>query len=159
MSCGSRPEVWTAALLMALLVRPAAAQNAPPPGWHETQLWMVAVTSSPAAAGVGLGFAHRDGQRSRVGAAIAGGLADGGRAAGRLEVSYHFLLDPYRRAGLAIYGGAGLAVTAIRGDRVRPWLQMALGAETAPASPHSWFVEAGFGGGARIATGWRWRRR
>lgn len=159
MSCGSRPEVWIAAVIAAGCARPAVAQTPAQPGWHETQLWAAGVASRPAVAIAGLGFAHRDAGRSRMSAAIGAGVADGGAPAGRLELSYHFLLDPAKRAGLAIYGGGGVAVSVVRGDRVRPWLQLVLGAETTPAAPHGWFLEAGFGGGARVATGWRWRKR
>jgi hypothetical protein len=158
MSCGSRPEVWIAALIAAALTRPGVAQT-PARGWHETQLWAVAVTSRPAVASAGLGLAWRDAGRTRIGAALAAGVADGGDPAGRLELSWHFLLDPARRAGLAVYGGGGMALTAVRGDHVRPWLQLVLGAETSPAASHGWFFEAGFGGGVRVATGVRWRKR
>lgn len=158
MSCGSRPEVWIAAVIAAAPLRAAAAQ-AVPPGWRETQLFAAVVASRPAVATAGLGLAHRDAGRTRVGAAIAAGVADGGAPAGRIELSYHFLLDPAKRAGLAIYGGGGVAVTMVRGDHARPWLQAVLGAETTPAAAHSWFFEAGFGGGARVATGLRWRKR
>jgi len=141
-------------VLLALAVLPgrAAAQ-----GWREVQVWGVAVGSDPAVAAGGLGFALRDGGRTRIGAALAGGTSDGGRAAGRIEVAWHFLLDPSRRSGLAVYGGGGLAVSLIERDQLRPWVLMVLGVETSPASKHGFFVEAGLGGGVRAALGLRFR--
>ena len=55
MSCGSRPEVWIAAILVAAATRPLMAQ-----GWHETQVWGAAVASRPAVASAGFGIAWRD---------------------------------------------------------------------------------------------------
>ena len=142
-----------AALLIAA-VRPAAAQ-----GWHETQLWGVALASRPAVYGGGLGLAWRDAGRSRIGVAVAGGTTARGTAALRAEATWHFLLDPGRTRGLAVYGGGGLALTAVQDSTVRPFLEATLGVETAPAARVSLFLEAGFGGGARGAVGLRWRKQ
>ncbi len=155
MSCGSRPRVWSLAVSMLLVTaRGAAAQ-----GWHETQLWAVALASRPAIFGGGLGFASRDAGRTRVGFALAGGVAEGTRAAGRAELAWHFLLDPAKRKGLSVYGGGGAAVSLIQSSRVKPYLLLAVGVESAPATPTSWFLEGGFGGGARIAMGLRFRTK
>ena len=155
MSCGSRPEAWiAAALLGAALPGSARAQ-----GWRETQVFAVAVASRPAAGLEGLGFARRDAGRTRIGLALAAGVAEGRRTAGRGELMWHFLLDPAKRAGLAVYGGGGIAVSVVEGSTVRPYAQAVLGAESTPSARHSWFIEAGFGGGARIAIGWRGRSR
>jgi hypothetical protein len=151
----SRPSrAWATPLLLALALLPgrAAAQ-----GWRETQLWGVALASQPALFAGGLGFAVRDAGRTRIGGALAAGTSEGGRATGRLEVAWHFLLDPARRQGLAIYGGGGAAISVIAHGRVRPWVLLVLGAETSPAAKHGFFVEAGLGGGARVAAGVRWR--
>lgn len=155
MSCCSRPEAWIAAVLL-LAARPgvAAAQ-----GWRETQVYAVAAASRPAAGLVGLGLARRDAGRTRIGIALAAGIAEGSRAAGRGEIMWHFLLDPVKRSGLAIYGGAGLAVSLIEGGNARPYAQAVLGAETTPAGRTGWFFEAGFGGGVRGAFGMRIRSR
>lgn len=155
MSCGSRPEVWTLALsLTVTLAAPASAQ-----GWHETQLWAVALTSRPPVYAAGLGLAWRDAGRTRIGVAVAGGVAEGSRAAGRAELAWHFLLDPGKRAGMSVYGGGGVALTLVQAARMRPFLQVLLGVESAPAGRHGWFLEGGFGGGARVATGLRFRTR
>jgi hypothetical protein len=155
MSFGSRPEAWiAAALLLAAWPGAAAAQ-----GMRETQVFAVATASRPAAGLLGLGFAVRDARRTRVGFALAAGVAEGSRAAGRGELMWHFLLDPVKRSGLAIYGGAGVAVSIVEGGNARPWAQAVLGAETTPAGRTGWFFEAGFGGGARAAMGLRFRSR
>ena len=155
MSCGSRPRVWTLALVLLLVTaRGAAAQ-----GWHETQVWAVALASKPAVFGGGLGFAWRDAGRTRIGVALAGGIAEGSRAAGRAELAWHFLLDPAKRKGLSVYGGGGAAITVIQDSRVKPYLLLTLGVESSPAVRTSWFLEGGFGGGGRIATGLRFRTK
>lgn len=154
MSWCSRRSAWIA-LLPALLV-PAAARAQ---GWREAQLWAAAVTSDPLMYGGGIGIAFRDAQRSRVGVAIATGANEDGDAAGRAELTWHFLLDPARRQGLAVYGGGGLALTASEHDRLRPWLQLVLGVEWNPAGARGLFLEAGAGGGARVAAGLRLRKR
>jgi hypothetical protein len=140
--------------LAALAPRCALAQ-----GWRETQLWSVATMSRPAVMAAGFGLAWRDAGRTRIGVALAAGAADGGRAAGRGEIAWHFLLDPARRSGLSVYSGGGLAVTAVRAATVRPFIQAVIGVETSPAAAHGFFIEAGFGGAARVAAGWRWRSR
>ena len=39
-----------------------------------------------------------------------------------------------------------------------PLVVLTLGLEARPAARDGWFVEAGVGGGARLAAGYRWRR-
>ncbi|HEY2805153.1 MAG TPA: hypothetical protein VGI92_04765 [Gemmatimonadales bacterium] len=136
------------------LATPAAAQ-----GWHETQLWAVGLTSKPAVLAGGLGLGWRDAGRTRISVALAGGAADGGRPAGRAELAWHFLLDPGKRKGMSVYGGGGVAVTAIQYAKVRPWLQVLAGIESSPGARSGWFLEGGFGGGLRVATGLRFRTR
>ena len=149
-----RPRTWFAPPLLVLALFPgrAAAQ-----GWREAQVWGVALASRPALAAGGLGFAWRDRGRTRIGAAIAAGASDDGSAAGRVEVTWHFLLDPGRRKGLAVYGGGGAAVSATQHRHLRPWVLLVVGAETSPVAKHGLFVEAGLGGGARLAAGVRFR--
>ena len=156
MSWCSRPRAWApAALLLACTPGRAFAQL----GWHETQLWGVAVDSRPAVAAGGLGFFWRDAGRTRIGGVAAFGSDENSNAAVRAEATWHFLLDPGRRSGFGLYGGGGLAVSVVRGDRVRPWVEAMLGAEAGPAAPAGMFVEAGFGGGARLAVGIRLRKQ
>lgn len=147
------------AALAALLLLPAVASPLAAQGWRETSLIGVAVLSRPAMGGVGLGLATRDAMRTRLGfTAIAGG-EDGAGLAGRLEGMWHFLLDPYRRTGNAVYGGAGLALAFTNDGRVRPAVQLVIGAENAPATPRGTFVEVGVGRGVRLAAGYKWRKR
>jgi hypothetical protein len=150
----SRPRAWIRPLLLGLALWPARAAAQ---GWRETQVWGVAVASQPAVFAGGLGFAVRDRGRTRIGGALAAGATEDGLAAGRAEVTWHFLLDPARRKGLGVYAGGGLALSLIEQGHVRPWVQAALGVETAPATRRSFFLEAGFGGGARLAMGLRFR--
>jgi hypothetical protein len=128
-------------------------------GWREWQAGVVVIGSEPAVAALGGGLAWRDRGRSRVGVFAGAGAADHGGWAGRGEVAWHFLLDPGRRQGAGLYGGAGLAVTALPDGDVRPFVQLVLGIESEPASPQGGFVEVGIGGGARVAAGVRWRKR
>jgi hypothetical protein len=154
MSWTSRPRAWTLAAL-ALASAPAAARAQ---GWHERQLWAAALGSRPAVYGAGFGLAWRDVGRTRVGAALLAGATGEGRGAARLEATWHFQLDPARQHGFAVYGGGGLALAWVDGGTVTPWVQAVLGAETGPAARTGFFVEAGFGGGARLAAGVRWRK-
>jgi hypothetical protein len=116
-----------------------------------------ALGSKPAFLGAGAGVSWRDAGRTRLGAAALAGLLDNGEAAGRLEFAWHFMLDPGRRSGSAVYGGGGLALASGPGGRVAARLQLTLGAEQAPAARSGWFFELGLGGGVRAAAGVRWR--
>ena len=49
-------------------------------------------------------------------------------------------------------------VAAVGGPVDEGYLVLALGLEGRPGGPDGWFVEAGVGGGARLAAGWRWRQ-
>jgi hypothetical protein len=154
MSWISRRSAWGAALLALGVPSLAAAQ-----GWRETQLFSALVASKPATLLGGVGLAWRDQGRTRIGGALAAGTTAQGGWAGRAEVAWHFLLDPGRRQGGGLYGGGGAALTVRSGGRVRPWVQLVLGFESAPAGPNGVFVEAGVGGGVRIAAGVRLRKQ
>lgn len=143
-----------AALLPLVLALPLTAQ-----GWRETSLVGVTVLSRPAMGGVGFGLASRDAMRTRLAVTAIVGGEDGAGIAGRVEGMWHFLLDPYRRAGNAVYGGAGLALAFTNDGRVRPAVQLVIGAENAPATPRGTFVEIGVGRGVRLAAGYKWRKR
>ncbi len=152
--CSRHSLALAAVLLMPVLARPARAQ-----GWREVQVWGVAVASAPAVYAGGLGLSWRDRGRTRVGLALAGGATEGGSAAARAELAWHFLLDPARRRGAGLYAGGGLALTAVERDVVRPRIQVTLGVDIAPGGSGGLFVEAGVGGGARLAAGLRFRKR
>ncbi|MBA3893587.1 MAG: hypothetical protein H0X69_07810, partial [Gemmatimonadales bacterium] len=55
--------------------------------------------------------------------------------------------------GVYVAGGVG----AVGGPADRGYLVLALGIENRPGGPSGWFAEAGVGGGARLAGGYRWR--
>lgn len=124
---------------------------------RETQLWAVAAASRPTLYAAGIGFAWRDDQRTRIAPAVALGALGDGRLGARIDVAIHFLLDPYKRTGTAVYGGGGLSA-AVAGDRVTPYALLVLGAERAPGGAGGSFIEIGVGGGVRLAIGYRWRK-
>jgi hypothetical protein len=156
MSWRSRRRPWGLATLLAALHAASAAAQLPR---HEIQVMAAGVASEPVVGLIGAGVNWRDAGRTRIGVAALGGAAEGGRAAGRTELVWHFQLDPGRRTGWGVYGGGGLAASVVEQGHVRPWVQAVLGAETGPGAAGGMFVEVGFGGGIRLAAGWRWRKQ
>ena len=150
----SRAELGVIAAAALLVPRQAAAQ-----GWRETGIWSVAVFARPAFVGGGLSSSRRDAGRTRLGIAAAAGVAAGAGAAGRVEAVWHFLLDPLRTSGNTLYAGGGIAVAIDHDGTLRPALELLVGVETGPQRPRGAFIEAGVGRGARVALGWRWRKR
>ncbi|HXE57899.1 MAG TPA: hypothetical protein VNK43_07855 [Gemmatimonadales bacterium] len=137
------------ALSLALGAAPAAGQTV-----REAGLALLATAADPAFAGGGLYGAIRTGERARL--ALTGVLgAERGILAGRGELTGQFLLDPSDRGGIGVYGGGGVAYLA--GESGRGYLVLLVGLEASPGGRSGWAVEAGIGGGARIAAGWRWR--
>ncbi len=124
---------------------------------RETQLWVLAAASKPALYAGGIGLTWRDNQRTRLAPAVALGWTSDGRFGARADFAIHFLLDPWKREGAAIYGGGGLTA-AVSDGRVTPFALLVLGAENAPGGPRGSFVEIGVGGGVRLAIGYRWRK-
>ncbi len=154
---GSRWASPAAAPLIAALL--IAALLAAAPSAAAQQAWELGVTgmataSDPALVVVGAYGALRTSLRSRVSAAAAAG-ASGGEAAWRGELLAHFLLNPTRRRGVGLYGAGGVAV--VGGAVDQGYLVLVLGLEARPGTRSGWFVEAGVGGGARLAVGYRWR--
>jgi hypothetical protein len=139
---------WASLTLAALAAGPAAAQT------KELGLQAVATASDPAMAGGGVYAAWRPSRRARlsVGALVGGA---GGELAWRGELLAHFLLTPVARRGIGFYGAGGIA--AVAGPEEEGYLVLALGMETSPGAPSGWFAEAGVGGGARLAVGFRRR--
>jgi len=154
MSWCSRPS--RAAVLALLAAAAPVASRAQ--GVRELQVQLLGVASRPLFGGAGAAIAWRDEARTRWQAAVTVGALDGRGQAARADVAYHFLLDPGKRRGSAVYGGAGLSVLAARG-RVTPYALVVLGAENAPGGSGGSFVEIGVGGGVRVAVGYRWRKR
>lgn len=152
MSWRSRPSALALVPVLIAAAGPVRAQAV-----RETQLWGVAAASKPAFYGVGMGLTWRDEQRIRIAPAVALGSFGDGRFGARADLAIHFLLDPVKRAGGAVYGGGGLSVAA-RGGRLTPYALLVLGVEGAPGGGSGSFVEIGVGGGVRLAVGYRWRK-
>lgn len=140
-------KVWAATV-------PLAA--APLPAQRVSELGIQAIgTASDPAVVVGAGYAAlRVSRRFRLSAAAGLGGSDG-RAAWRGEMLAHFMLAP-RSRGLGPYVAGGVA--AVGGPVEEGYLVLSLGLESRPGLTSGWFVEAGVGGGARLAVGYRWRR-
>jgi hypothetical protein len=146
--------------LLAGLDTPAAAQRVAlqhVAAQHVVEVGVQAIgTAADPAVGVGGVYgAIRTSNRTRVSAALAAGVSDGD-AAFRGELLAHFLLNPTRRTGAGVYGAGGIAVA--EGPVDQGYVVVTLGVEGRPGGRSGWFVEAGVGGGARLAVGYRWRR-
>lgn len=84
-------------------------------------------------------------------------LSGGESPIGRAEALAQFHVTPYQRMGWGVYAAGGVAYEVQERTRGVARLILTLGAEVAPAGPRSFYVEAGLGGGWRLAAGVRWR--
>ena len=151
---GSRWASPRAPALAALVALAGGAEQAGAQQARELGVGVIATASDPAL-GVGAFYgALRTSRRMRISAAAGAGVSDE-RAAWRGELLAHFLLSPDQRQGAGLYGAGGIAV--VGGPVDEGYLVLTLGLEGRPAAPSGWFVEAGVGGGARLAAGYRWR--
>jgi hypothetical protein len=143
-------SVAPGALLLAVVAAmPAAAQR----GWDAHVHALALVRDSTLLAG-GVGGGLRMGRGLRIGATLSGGgLVEGG-AAGRGEAMLAYHLSPPREGSVGAYAGAGIAGEVHGGD-VRGLIIALLGVEARPWGRGGWFVEAGVGGGVRLAAGYR----
>lgn len=136
--------------------RPGAARAQQEREWRIQALGTVARASESFIGGGG-GLVLRS--RTRTGVGVNGflGVRDG-NLAGRGEALLSFSLDPLREQGVAPYLAGGVAVT---GDRVgtEEYLVAVLGLSINPGRATGWFVEAGVGGGLRLAAGFAFRHR
>ena len=142
---------WASVAVAALAAAPfpAGAQQV-----RELGVQAVATASDPPLVGGGVYAAWRPSRRARLSAgALVGGAGD--EVAWRGELLVHFLLTPGAPQGVGIYGAGGVA--AVAGSDDEGYLVLALGVETRPGAPSGWFAEAGVGGGARLALGFRRR--
>jgi hypothetical protein len=149
----ARPVGRGLAAALALLVGfvpSAAAQRV-----MELGVQALGTAADPAVVVGGVYGAIRTSRRTRLSAALAAGVSDG-KAAYRGELLAHFLLNPTRLRGTGVYGAAGIA--AAEGPVDQGYVVVTLGIESRPGGRSGWFVEAGVGGGARLAVGYRWRR-
>ena len=151
---------WPAAgqVLAALLIAALGSGGAPVAAQHVIELGVmgIATSSDPTLVVAGGYGAIRTSGRTRISAGLGAGASDG-RAAWRGELLAHFLLNPTRQWGVGVYGAGGLA--AVSGPVDQGYLVLTLGLEARPGARSGWFVEAGVGGGARLAAVVRWRRR
>lgn len=143
-------STWgSAALAGALLAIPsvAVAQRA-----HELGLQVIATTDDPVAVVAGPSAGIRVERRVRLVGTAGLGL-QGGELAWRLEGVAHFHLRPDSHT-VGVYGGGGLALAG--GRRTQGYMVVLLGVETSPGGTGGWTAEVGFGGGFRMAVGYRW---
>ncbi len=150
----SRSLRLTAALavLIVAAARPVSAQRA-----LELQAHGVAAFADERFLGGGLGLAMRTNGRMRVGLYANAGDYGGDRAF-RPELTASFHLNPYKRNGMSPYLGCGVALV-MTGEQTREYLVGAIGIEWRPGAGSGWFLEAGVGGGFRVASGFQLRRR
>ena len=140
----------TALAWLVALAAPAAAQRV-----TEFGAQAIGTAADPAVAVGGVYGAIRTSHRTRISAALGAGVSDGD-AAFRGELLAHFLLNPTRRTGAGVYGAGGIALA--EGPVDQGYVVVTLGVEGRPGARSGWFVEAGVGGGARLAVGYRWRQ-
>ncbi|MGN6393260.1 MAG: hypothetical protein ACTHM9_13585 [Gemmatimonadales bacterium] len=150
---------WSSGTSRALAVAlVAGAVLAPPPLAAQRVLEVgvqgIAMAADPAVFLAGGLAALRTSLRTRCSLALAAGVSEG-EAAWRGEALIHFLLNPTRRRGPALYGAGGVAVAG--GPVDQGYVVVTLGLEQRPGARTGWFAEAGVGGGARLALGYRWR--
>ncbi len=141
------------ALLPLALVLPSAARAQSLPT-RELGVEGLLAASEPAFGGGGIYVALRPSPRMRLAATASAGALRGA-AAFRGELLGHFLLAPVARRGTGLYLGGGAAIVAA--GVTRGYLVALVGLEARPAARSGWFIEAGVGGGARLAAGWRVR--
>jgi hypothetical protein len=139
-------------LLLALQSPPAPPQLTP------TELSLGATTALVRRSFVGaeLGAAHRPSGESRIALALAGGAA-AGRAAARAQLTLQLLVNAASRSSVGLYAGVGAAAITRRGSPGQGFVALLLGIEEKPGRRRGWYIESGFGGGVRIAAGWRAR--
>ncbi len=140
-----------AGLLLFAAVSRGAAQE---PTGLEAGVVGIATLADRDFAGGGFSIGVRPGGGARVLLSLVAG-AERRQFAARGELVGHLLLAPRRRDGLGVYGLAGVA--GVVGANDAGVLVLGLGVEAAPAGRSGWYLEAGVGGGVRIAAGWRWR--
>jgi hypothetical protein len=135
--------------MVVLTAPPLAAQHA-----RELGLQATGTASDPALGVAGVYGAIRTSTRTRVSASAGLGIS-GSEAAWRGELLIHLLMSPTARRGVGVYAASGVA--AVGGPVERGYIVLTLGAEQHPGQRTGWFFEAGLGGGARLAAGYRWR--
>jgi hypothetical protein len=140
---------WLSAVAALAAAAPAGAQQV-----RELGVQGIGTLSDPALA-VGAVYAGwRPTRRARLSGSVGLG-GSGGETAWRGELLVHFLLAPTRREASGVYVAGGVAAVGGRVDE--GYMVLAIGIEGRPGASSGWFAEAGVGGGARLAAGYRWR--
>jgi hypothetical protein len=139
-----------AAAVALLAPSPVAAQRVVELGAQVTVL-----AAKPGSMVGGAYGAIRTSLRTRISVAAGVGGALGETVA-RGELLAHFLLNPTGQRGWAPYVAGGVAVESAPVSE--GFVVLTLGLESRPGARSGWFVEAGVGGGARVAVGFRYRR-
>jgi len=144
---------WASLVLAAAVATPLAAQAGTV---REFGLETVATAAEPAVYTAGVTGSLRPSLRTRLGFYAGGGVDGDGNGVGRAELVAHFLLNP-TSTHASVYGGGGIAGVFSNGAD-NGFLVLLLGVEGSPGGRGGWFIEAGIGGGARLAAGFRWRK-
>ena len=120
---------------------------------HAWQVHGLAAIADATYVGGGIGGALRVGRRLELAATATAGRLDDAFA-GRGELLALVLLNPFQRRGAGLYGGAGVAVTGTS-DAMDERIVLLVGLRRAGSARLGWFLEAGVGGGVRLAAGIR----
>ena len=141
-----------AALFLALVVRRAPAQRASDPVLRPNVAATVVFDAHPIGL-VSAGLETDAGLYARLGlsAGVGASTARGAHTVGELDATGRFLLDPLRQAAHGLYATGGLALRIATTDRPRLFVLAGLGVEGRAIGRVMPAVEAGLGGGARVA--------
>jgi hypothetical protein len=142
-------------MLFPFLLVTATQTRLPAQQVLELGVHAVVTASDPLFGGGGLYGACRVSDRTRIAVTLSGG-AVGGDVGMRAEALGHFLLNPKKGHGVGLYALGGAAFVANGSEE--GYLVLGIGVEARPGRRSGWALEAGVGGGLRIAAGYRWRR-
>ncbi len=148
----SRSALLLVALATGVLCAPAHAQRA----WEWQALGLATIADRDFYGG-GLGLGHRTDGRMRFQVLANVGTSDSAFAV-RPEAMISFHLNPYKRRGVSPYAAGGIALLFTESDNAQ-YIVAVLGLEGSPGAKWGWFLEAGVGGGVRIAGGIQLRKR
>lgn len=151
MRWSSRRSLPLLPLLLLFAPIPASAQRI-----REIQVHGLATFAATRFVGGGIGLGIRPPGRLGLLLGASAGAYDR-ETAGRFEGLAVFRLNPYATSGVHAYGTAGVALLTRRSGS-DGYLVLIVGLESRPAGKSGWFLEAGVGGGVRVAAGVRIRR-
>ena len=152
---------WRAAFAAVLgcVLAPGAAAHAQE-SRVQPEVRVDALVARYAALEGGIGVNIPAGYYVRIGLLGAAGMDDDAgfpHAAGRVDVTARFLLDPFRQTRWGLSVGGGVSVRAREADRARPYLLALMDLE-GPRARGGWApaLQLGLGGGVRVGAGIRW---